>query len=360
MFKQIYAFEAFIAKAPTMPIEPPNANSVAPNSEGVNQQEMQEIADELLPQSFSSPAQRQTFLERKLESARNFNVPVGNLTIRALDHWQETGWYILFKRRFREDPQTGMPIARHGSLRHLDEPPGKAYYSSGFVLSDDTYRHDSIDRRGDEDDEGGSSSALHMSRTNESLTEAQRRHLDPNDCLIPPPFPNQPPAARGSGSTHRPRVSSPASASQAFAPPSPAEQASPQVPTFPYPPPPPPVPYYPPPPSTPQGDYQTQQFAQQQMHIQAQTAQALTQLTNMTQTLLGTCTTLTELVRSQMEDSKIQTDLMRKRDERDASGTSGALNEGQRATLATDVLTNPRAPEEIKKLAADYLKRLFQ
>lgn len=121
MFKQIYAFEAFIAKAPTMSIEPPNSSATSPNAEGVNQQEMQEIADELLPASFATPAQRQTFLERKLDAARNFGVPVGNLTIRVLDHWQAAGWYILFKRRFREDPQTGMPIARHGSLRHLDE-----------------------------------------------------------------------------------------------------------------------------------------------------------------------------------------------------------------------------------------------
>ncbi|KAI0087272.1 hypothetical protein BDY19DRAFT_242177 [Irpex rosettiformis] len=337
VFKQIYAFEAFLAKAPTMPIEPPNSSSPTASSEGVNQQEMQEIADELLPPSFATPAQRQTFLERKLESARNFNVPVGNLTIRALDHWQETGWYILFKRRFREDPQTGMPIARHGSLRHLDDGT-------------------SPDGRLDEDNEGPSS-ALHISRANESLTEAQRRHLDPNDCLIPPPFPNQPPASRGSGSTHRTRVSPPASSSQLFAPGSPVENTSPQISTFPYPPP-PPVSYYPPP-STPQGDYQV---VQQQINLQAQTAQALTQLTNMTQTLLGTCTTLTELVRTQMEDTKAQTDLMRKREDRDASGSSasGSGSETQRAALATDILANPRAPEEIKKLAADYLKRLFQ
>ena len=94
------------------------------------------------------------------------------------------------------------------------------------------------------------------------------------------------------------------------------------------------------------------------MHLQAQTAQALTHLTNMTQTLLGTCTTLTELVRTQLEDSKVQTELMRKREERDQAGNSGS--ERQRAASASDLLSNPRTPEDIKTLAADYLKRLFQ
>lgn len=82
----------------------------------------------------------------------------------------------------------------------------------------------------------------------------------------------------------------------------------------------------------------------------------------MTQTLLGTCNTLTELVRAQMEDSKVQTELMRRREERDEAAThsAGSGTESQRAALATDMLANPRTPEEVKKLAADYLKRLFQ
>lgn len=91
------------------------------------------------------------------------------------------------------------------------------------------------------------------------------------------------------------------------------------------------------------------------MNLQAQTAQAITHLTNMTHTVLGTCTTLTELLRAQNE-------LLQRREERDeaASQSSVPANESQRAALATDMLANPRAPDEVKKLAADYLKRLFQ
>ncbi|KAI0806292.1 hypothetical protein BC629DRAFT_1486731 [Irpex lacteus] len=256
------------------------------------QQEMQECG-RVAPSFVATPAQRQTFLERKLDAARNFGVPVGNLTIRVLDHWQAAGWYILFKRRFRKTHRPGCRCSTWISTS-LDEGT-------------------SADGRMDEDEDGGPS-ALHMSRTNESLTEAQRRHLDPND------------SSRGAGSVHRARTS--------------CSFLSP--------------------PPVPQGDYQVYQLVQQQIHLQTQTAQALTHLTNMTQTLLGTCTTLTELVRAQMEDGKTQTDLMRKREERDATGSSGAANEGQRAALASDMLSNPRTPEDIKKLAADYLKRLFQ
>ncbi|KAI0690621.1 hypothetical protein BC835DRAFT_1417656 [Cytidiella melzeri] len=342
VFRQIYAFEAFLAKSPTLPLEPPNASSPSSNSEGMSQQEMQEIADELLPSAFASPAQRQSFLERKLEAARNFNIPVGNLTIRVLDHWQTTGWYILFKRRFREDPQTGMPIPRHGALRHLDE------------------HNASPDSRMDDEEEAGISSALHASQTTESLSDAQRRHLDSGDCLIPPPFPNQPIASRASGSVHRSQRNSPPPPSTApsappFASGSPVETSSPHSTAFPYPPPPSHVSFYPPPPAPP-GDFPTQQlYQQQQIHWKAQIAEALTHLTNTTQTL-------TELVRAQMEDTKVQTELMRKREERDEAraSTSGSGNESQRAALATDMLSNPRAPDEIKKLAADYLKRLFQ
>jgi hypothetical protein len=210
-----------------------------------------------------------------------------------------------------------------------------------------------IDTRMDEDSVAGTSSVLRTPRANDSLTDAQRRHLDSNDCLIPLPFPNQPAASRGSGAAHRSQRTPPPSATaQPFPPGSPPASSSTQTSAYPF----PPGSFFAP--SNPQSDYQTQQFIQQQMHLQAQTAQSLSHLTSMTQTLLGTCTTLTELVRAQMEDSKVQTDLMRKREERDQAGNSG--NERQRAAVASEMLSDPRTPDDIKTLAADYLKRLFQ
>ena len=196
----------------------------------------------------------------------------------------------------------------------------------------------------------------------DSLTEVQRRHLDPMDCLIPPPFPNQPLISRGASSTNRSQRTPPPPhpAAQPYSPNLPPPQSSQHVPPYPYPPH-APVPFYATPPVP--GDFQLQHQFQQQMQMQAQTTQALTHLTSMTQTLLGTCNTLTELVRAQMEDSKVQTELMRRREERDETAShnsAGSATEAHRATLATDMLANPRAPEEVKKLAADYLKRLFQ
>lgn len=89
----------------------------------MGQREIQDIVDEPLPVSFAAPVQRQSFLERKLDAARSLNVPIGNLTVRVLDHWQEMGWYILFKKRFKHDYRTGLPIPRHASARNAEAHP---------------------------------------------------------------------------------------------------------------------------------------------------------------------------------------------------------------------------------------------
>ena len=117
-------------------------------------------------------------------------------------------------------------------------------------------------------------------------------------------------------------------------------------------------------------------IAHQQVQFQAQTLQALTHLTSLTQTLLGTCTTLTELVRAQAEDSKLQTELLKRREERDVSadgqgsvrsggGDEGsALGEGlgrqQKASLAMELLGNPGIADDIRGIASEFLKKLFQ
>lgn len=125
VFKQIYAFEAFLAKAaPLSPqLDPANPPSPSSSTSNVGQREMQDIIDDPLPAAFSTPVQRQNFLERKLDAARSLNVPIGNLTIRVLDHWQDLGWYVLFKRRFKHDHRTGLPVPRHASSRHSEAHP---------------------------------------------------------------------------------------------------------------------------------------------------------------------------------------------------------------------------------------------
>ena len=72
-----------------------------------------------------------------------------------------------------------------------------------------------------------------------------------------------------------------------------------------------------------------------------------------------------------MEDSKLRTELLRRREERegeaqivpnrsDAQNPPENLGRTQKASLAMDLLSNPGVGDEIKGVAADYLKKLFQ
>lgn len=86
-FKQIYAFEVFLAQYSN----PSAAGEAA---------EAHDIVHAPIPTSFSSSIQRQTFLERKLEAARTIGgIPVGNLNVKVIDHWYRMGWYALFRKR---------------------------------------------------------------------------------------------------------------------------------------------------------------------------------------------------------------------------------------------------------------------
>lgn len=81
---------------------------------------------------------------------------------------------------------------------------------------------------------------------------------------------------------------------------------------------------------------------------QAQTVQALERLTEVTQALVDQMTALTGL----MEQAK------------HGGGLSGArpedgLNRKEKASLATEMLANSGVGEEVRRAAADYLKRLF-
>lgn len=317
-----------------------------------------------MPAVFATATERHNFLERKLETAKALNVPVSNLTVKVIDHWFDMGWFTLFKKRFQEDPKTGLPVPRYATDR------------------DDT----------DADAEGEVVDEEQATNGGASATEARRRHLDPNGCLIPQPFPNPVAISRSAASIRSQRASpppvapvvAPASAQQLHFPQgsphySHSAQSSPQLP-YGY----PahgPVHLY----SSPNlaAEYQMQQ--QQLVHFQLQTAQTLTHLTNLTQTLSGTCNTLVELVRAQAEDIRAQTELLRRREEREESASRGTerpsttslhsvqsepsssrlglgdlMGRDNRASLATEVLANPRVGDEVKHAAAEYLKRIFQ
>lgn len=79
VFKQIYAFESYLL-SPDRPASP-------------------EPGLQVLQGGPEEPA-RGAIVERRLSSARDAGVPVGNLSLKMLDHWFRMGWYELFKNRF--------------------------------------------------------------------------------------------------------------------------------------------------------------------------------------------------------------------------------------------------------------------
>lgn len=123
--------------------------------------------------------------------------------------------------------------------------------------------------------------------------------------------------------------------------------------------------------SPPPASYAVPPVPQSQAQFESQTLAALTHLTGVAQTLLGTCTTLTELVRAQVEDGRARTEVLRRKEEReqqsgagnhvgDGTGGDEALGRTQKASLAMELLSNPGVDEGVKNVAADYLKKIFQ
>lgn len=359
--------EAFLAKAgitsSQMEVAEPTASTSTSTSDTpLVSSDPTEVAAIPTPSSFTSATERQTFLDRKLEAAKALNVPVSNLTVKVIDHWFDMGWFALFKKRFQEDPKTGLPIPRYAADREGEDD------AEGEEVHDDSEH----------------AAPTPTVQADSTIVDARRRHLDPMGCLIPSPFPNPMTNSRTPQSSHRshraitpPSAARPSSThqqlqhSQGSSHHSHSAHSSPQLPYG--------YPLHPAvhvfPPPTASAEYQAQQ---QQLHFQIQTVQSLTHLTSMTQTLLGTCNTLVELVRAQAEDIRVQTELLRRREEREETisrqpvdgGSAGQVNARvensdqlripNRATAATEVLSNPQLTDDVKHAAAEYLKRLFQ
>ncbi|KAG5645525.1 hypothetical protein DXG03_005800 [Asterophora parasitica] len=92
LFKQIYSFETFHARA---------ANLSALN-EGDRLREY----------------------ERRIQSARKAGCDVGNVAARTIDHWHRVGWYDLFYRRWHGDPATTRPTQTRNSNAAGSNPNG--------------------------------------------------------------------------------------------------------------------------------------------------------------------------------------------------------------------------------------------
>ena len=94
-----------------------------------------------------------------------------------------------------------------------------------------------------------------------------------------------------------------------------------------------------------------------------QTAQAVTQLTAVADSLLGVCSSIRELLQQQIQESKARTELMRAEAAAKTHGGSGQPKEREKeismekVTFATEILKNGPQNEEIKKVAIEWLTK---
>ncbi|GBE87789.1 hypothetical protein SCP_1200130 [Sparassis crispa] len=311
VFKQIYALEAFLAR-PAPPID--GAPDAVHHVAGV-------------PAHFNSATERQSFLESRLEAARAAGAPVGNLNVKVIDHWYTMGWYGLFKNRYQEDQKTGLPVPLFGL--------GK---TTLFADAQHNIDPQLVDDNPEQDLNAGHAQEREntVQPSNSSSTRGPApQPQPPTASLIPPPVnlrsisqgqqyivsAAQPPPMPYPGAPFMPMHVHPSGPTYWDSRQAPAE----------YPPQPPPGPPQP----------QSQQ--------EGAIVQALDRLTAVSQSLVEACTDLSGLLRTQA-----------------AAGAGVGVgkeaerfNKKEKAALATEVLANSEVSDEVRKAAAEYLKRLF-
>ncbi|KAH8100005.1 hypothetical protein BXZ70DRAFT_199227 [Cristinia sonorae] len=358
-FRQIYSLEKYLIHTtmPDLSGVPPPDYAPLPN-----------------PATFESSSDRLAFIDRRLEAARAVSVEtgVGNVSAKVIEHWCRKGWYVLFKRRFKEEDEGQI-------VPYFGKDPSQSLLGKGLshpaaILFPQPDPPDSGEQDEDEDaDAEGSLPAAE--ETAEQETSATPKY---RPALIKSRPRKRTPAALASN-TPRFRISNPqkaetssASASQTQAQPSspaaPAATSSsyntppvasyPGYPAHPYPP--ATAHMYPPP--SPHFDYSQAYppgaYAVPNPHVQ--------QLTQLAMNLITSCTTLVDQLRERAEEGRELVELLRKREEREKAAEeegggkgSSAADRKEKVAVATQILADPNADEEIKQAAKDFLKRLF-
>ncbi|CCL98170.1 uncharacterized protein FIBRA_00164 [Fibroporia radiculosa] len=279
-FKQIYAFEAFLAQLP------PDANNPNNPASGHTDPTMA----------------RQAYLEQRLEDARTAGAPVANLNVRVIDHWHQNGWYTLFKSRFREDPRTGLPVPFYGP-RSMSFPDGPPIQELAYATPGIDPQLTNEDAKGDVD-------------IDDDVEDAEQEGVGV--------VPDATASASGAIVFSSP-LQTPNNSGDAFG--GPPAARSRQT-------------------SLARKHLGSTSFVPDQSH----TVEALDRLTVATQTLVDQCTTLTQLLRVATEDQKVR---------KTGGGGESGLNRKEKASLAMEALANGDVGEEVRRAAADYLKRLF-
>ncbi|KAI0749556.1 hypothetical protein C8Q80DRAFT_1100892 [Daedaleopsis nitida] len=283
-----------------------------------------------------NPRAEQPAVETMLDTARAAGLNVGNLNVKVIDRWYETGWYELFKKRYREDPKTGIPAPYYGPSDQPAEagPSSSAHGMMGIhtpidpqLISGHSGQH------GPDPSYSGESSQ--QTYTYSPPPQAPEHRQGPTAA------PTQSFSYFRSGSTATPRASHVAPAT-----PTPARASSSRV-----------LPI-------PNGNRHSPLLDAPpagSSDYAPQTTQVLMQLTSVTESLLGVCSSLKELLQQQVEESKARTELMRA--EAAAGGQSTKDKEKEitieKVTFATEILKNGPQNEEIKKAAVDCLTKYF-
>lgn len=228
--------------------------------------------------------------------------------------------------RYHDDPKTGLPVAFHSSAATIP-----LFHSPSANMSPQQTSHapqPEIDPQllGDEDEDDGDMGQDQSGASSHPVNMQWHPDYQPN------PTPTRMLASQSQQQT-RPQSSSRPSTSQRT-PRIPTAQTPNRI-----------QPNHISPPMRTPTHLQYLPHPEEYPDVQSQTMQVLTHLTSVTQALLEACTTLTETLRSQGSGRT-----MNKED---------GMDKKQKAVLATEVLANTEVDEEVRRAAAEYLKRLF-
>ncbi|KAI0635687.1 hypothetical protein C8Q77DRAFT_1071664 [Trametes polyzona] len=296
-----------------------------------------------------NPHAQQPSVETVLEAARVAGLNVGTINAKVIDRWYETGWYDLFRRRYREDPKTGLPVPYYGPA-----DPSEAGSSAGPAVQAmmGLHAHSSIDSQMMSHN-GASHGADHGSVPHPASPEPPHPQSNSSYDYSPqltgptPDYrqaggstPQAPPTYLRSNHAGPPRA--PHSA------PHPQSPARPSIVSA----------------SRTQSDISPQR---ETSHPEAysQIAQAFAQLTSVTESLRSICSSLKELIQQHAEESKARTELMRAEAAQRQQSTGSSADERdkekeisiEKVTFATEILKNGPDNEDIKKAAIECLTK---
>ncbi|KAI0768081.1 hypothetical protein BD413DRAFT_494060 [Trametes elegans] len=303
-----------------------------------------------------NPNAERSSVDTMLEAARVAGLNVGSLNVKVIDRWYETGWYHMFKKRYREDPKTGLPVPYYGSIDEAEAGPSILPTTNAMM---GLHTHTSIDPQLVSQQTPLENAPAHHGVSPEppppstAMQSSTYSYSSPVPQVAPEYRQTAQPSTSYAPSTYL--RSANAAPPRALPPPSPAatarspsRNAGASV-------------------SRSQNDMSFRRDQPSPSEQYAQTAQALTQLNVVTETLLGVCSSLKGLIEQQAEESRARTELLRA-EVAQRQQSSGITNGGpgkeydkeisiEKVTFATEILKNGPENEDIKKAAIECLTK---